>query len=34
MSAKMTARLVKEDWIAQLNPVVQDASVRSEQIAK
>ena len=33
MSAKMTARLVKEDWIAQLNPVSK-SSADGAQVAK
>ena len=33
MSAKMTARLVKEDWLAQLHPTVQSTS-STEQVAK
>ncbi len=34
MSAKMTARLVKEDWAAQLKPVASDVSSKKEQVAK
>ena len=32
MSAKMTARLVKEDWVAKLHPVTHPSS--REQVAK
>ena len=34
MSAKMTARLVKEDWVAKLNPAVLETSPSPEQTAK